>query len=213
MIDQKQITLTMAQDDPDAEWARGQLELEQRIRGQVDILTRERKALEREARHLGNDELEEALGKCYLRLYSLTAEATQGQYTSEDVRRWVLHCKELGARHPRIEGNALVDLVYLRAVPNERLRDAFLANPGERLEIAKAFLKQLRQMEAEDGAHYGSSLFTGKPKVLVLRLCEALGCCAKSNGNGWVGLKIFIPYEQAAALSMVLGINPHDVGI
>ena len=92
--DQHEITLTMAREGKDAEWAWEQLNLERRIHEQVDTLTTERNRLDRKAgRDIRNKALHRALRRCYGRLYRLTAEATQGEYRAVDVDRWARRFK------------------------------------------------------------------------------------------------------------------------
>lgn len=178
------------------------------------------------------EELQEDIFKCRWGLYELTADAIGGEYNAADIALWCERAVKMGATHPRIDQTLLLDLVHVRKVPNEPFRaryadlidqapdspNARASGNGKRVAIAAPLLtkihRTLSRMEQARGENYGSAslIHDGVPQTRMLE--RWLGMQTIPSTRGFPpSLRLFVSYEQAEALAIALGMEPHAAGI
>lgn len=166
------------------------------------------------------DEIEELKDDIYAArwgLYELTAGTLGWEYNAADVALWCERAVAMGAPHPRLRHDLLLDLVHVRQVPNAPFREqyerqlGFTTDPARRARVTRNVHRVLSKMEQERGEDYGAASLMGgdnKPQVRVLERWLGL----QLNGNP-CNLRLFVRYEQAEAMARVFDISPHTAGI
>jgi hypothetical protein len=207
-------------------------EREEELRVGARALTRRLKVLEKRAIELRTmptpeevDHLDEEVAAARWGLYELTANAIGGDYIAADVALWCDRAQEMGAGHPRLDLELLLDLIHVRKVPNAPFRAALarllrlpLGFVGqENTREARILLKTynaLRAAEDARGENYGAASLVASqgPQTRVLR--RWLGIETYPNPAPRLpGLRLFVSYEQAEALAFALNLSPHQAGI
>jgi hypothetical protein len=183
------------------------------LRGEIDSnLSRRWKALD----HL--EDLQENIRLVRWGLYELTANAIGTDHNAADVALWCERALEMGATHPRLDQDLLMDLVHVRKVPNESFRARYIHLTARNDDIKQPITRQvylnLVRIEGERGEKYGSaSLMVGnKPQARTIE--RWLGVqTTPGPSTSPPTLRLFVRYEQAEALALTFDMAPHQAGI
>lgn len=124
----------------------------------------------------------------------------QLHYTPAEVLSWVERAEGMGCSTPRIGAREVVDTFQHRRIPNVRLREAYEARVAEGEQGLAASLARAIGSGTDDYPDTTHAL-------------RALGIepAAARPGHPPV-VRLFMTYEQAAAMAPVLDLDFHDIG-
>jgi hypothetical protein len=164
------------------------------------------------------EDIAEKLWACRWRSYELTATALGDEYNAADVALWCERALEMGAAHPRIDENLLLDLLHVRKVPNERFRNrlTYLLDHGHAMTaLVIGVHRHLLAIEEARGESYGAaSLMSGRrPQTRLVERWLGITATPVKLRSKNPSLRLFITYEQAEAFASALGMDPHQAGI
>lgn len=149
-------------------------------------------------------------------LYQLTAFAIGGDYRACDIHAWCDRAQQMGASHPNLDFDLLLDLVHVRKVPNAPFRERLQELTGrgkDELTYLNHTYRHLRDIEGADGCYGAASLMaSGKPQPRALH--RLLGMATRpTTADRPPSLRLFVSYEQGVALSRALDMEPLQAGI